>query len=82
MRLYTCGYEGLDTDEFVARLVEVGVRVVIDVRERPISRKKGFAKRALSTRVALDGIGYLHVPELGCPKQIRDRYRQHRNWGA
>lgn len=78
--LFTFGYEGLDIDTFIARLLDAGVKRVADVRELPLSRKKGFSKSAFRERLAAAGIGYEHLPELGCPKPIRDAYRANGNW--
>jgi uncharacterized protein (DUF488 family) len=80
--LYTFGYEGLDIDSFIARLKKAAVRFVIDVRERPLSRKRGFSKTALFEALKAAGIEYAHVPELGCPKPVRDRYREDGDWDA
>jgi uncharacterized protein (DUF488 family) len=80
--LYTAGYEGLDIDAFIARLKLEGVSSIIDVRELPLSRKKGFSKTALSERLKAAGIGYFHAPQLGCPKEIRNRYRADNDWAA
>lgn len=66
--------------EFIASLKAQGVRVVADVREAPISRKKGFAKSALAAALAEEGIGYRHWRALGCPKVIRDDYRSDGDW--
>lgn len=78
--LYTFGYEGLDISAFIARLTQSGVRNIVDVRELPLSRKKGFSKNSFRDNLAAAGIGYFHAPPLGCPKQIRDRYRANGNW--
>jgi uncharacterized protein (DUF488 family) len=78
--LYTFGYEGLDLETFIARLVAVGVRSVIDVRELPLSRKKGFSKTGFAQRLEMAGIAYFHAPTLGCPKAIRDQYRKDGDW--
>jgi uncharacterized protein (DUF488 family) len=80
--LYTAGYEGLDIETFIARLQVEGVSSIIDVRELPLSRKKGFSKTALSERLKAAGIGYFHAPQLGCPKGIRNRYREDNDWVA
>lgn len=80
MKLYTFGYEGLDLDAFLARLGAAGVCQVVDVRELPLSRKKGFSKRALAAALAAHDIEYLHMPALGCPKPIRARYKLDRDW--
>jgi uncharacterized protein YeaO (DUF488 family) len=78
--LFTIGYEGLTLDAFIQRLQSNSVRTLVDVRELPLSRKKGFSKRALAETLATHGITYMHMPTLGCPKPIRDRYRADGNW--
>jgi uncharacterized protein (DUF488 family) len=80
--LYTFGYEGLTIDTFIARLKQVGVRTIIDVRELPLSRKKGFSKKSFAEALHHAGIAYAHMPALGCPKPIRDAYREDGNWSA
>jgi len=79
-QLYTFGYEGLDIEAFIARLKTAGVHSVVDVRELPLSRKKGFSKTAFCEHLKQAGIGYFHTPSLGCPKPIRDRYRTDGDW--
>ena len=80
--LYTFGYEGLDIDAFVARVREAGVQIIVDVRELPLSRKRGFSKSSFSQILGEAGIAYVHAPTLGCPKRIRDRYRVDGDWEA
>lgn len=77
--VYTIGYEGTDIDRFVATLKAVGVNLVADVRAVAISRKKGFSKTALRSRLALEGIGYQHFVALGDPKPGRDAARAGRH---
>lgn len=81
-RLLTAGYEGQDIEGFIAKLLENGVQTIVDVRELPLSRKKGFSKSAFSAALASAGIAYLHAPALGCPKPIRDRYKADLDWQA
>jgi len=78
--LFTLGYEGLDLRDFIDCLREEKVALVLDVRELPLSRKKGFSKRALESALADAGISYRHMPALGCPKPIRSRYKQNGDW--
>lgn len=78
--LFTFGYEGLDIISFVARAQAAGVQTIVDVRELPLSRKKGFSKSSFREALASAGIAYIHVPALGCPKQIRDRYKVDADW--
>lgn len=78
--LYTFGYEGLSIDDFIARLKAAGVETVFDVRELPLSRKKGFSKTAFGLALREVGIEYVHLPVFGCPKPIRNQYRADGNW--
>ena len=78
--LYTFGYEGLSIDAFIARLKEAHIKTIVDVRELPLSRKKGFSKNSFSAALSANGIAYLHAPALGCPKTIRDQYKLDLNW--
>jgi uncharacterized protein (DUF488 family) len=80
--LFTIGYEGLSMDRFIAQLKAAGVRRVVDVRELPLSHKPGFSKRALSRALEGAGLAYEHIPALGCPRPIRNRYRADKNWPA
>lgn len=78
--LFTIGYEGRDLAQFIHSLLGADIALVADVREAPISRKRGFAKSALAAALKEAGIGYVHVRALGCPKPIRDRYRADGDW--
>jgi uncharacterized protein (DUF488 family) len=80
--LFTLGYEGLSIDAFIARLQAAQVKTIVDVRELPLSRKKGFSKTAFSAALSEHGIAYLHVPALGCPKPIRNQYKADANWAT
>ncbi len=82
MKIYTVGYEGLALAEFLQRLRRARVQIVVDVRDVPLSRKRGFSKSALATALDSAGIEYLHVRSLGCPKPIRDEFRASRDWKA
>jgi len=73
--LYTIGYEGSDVDTFVSHLKDNAIDCLVDVREKPISRKKGFSKSVLAERLKKEDITYLHFKELGSPKPVRDRLK-------
>ncbi len=75
IELMTIGYEGASIDDFVATLKAANVKNLIDVRELPLSRKKGFSKRALCEAVEAAGIRYEHIKSLGDPKPGRDAAR-------
>jgi len=74
-KLMTIGYEGSSITDFIATLTACDVTTLIDVRELPLSRKKGFSKRALSGALEGAGIKYQHVRQLGDPKPGRDAAR-------
>lgn len=80
MTVFTIGYEGLDIDAFMSLLAEHGIDTVVDIRELPLSRKPGFSKKALASVLNLSGLEYVHMVDLGCPKPVRDRYREDGNW--
>jgi uncharacterized protein (DUF488 family) len=73
--VFTLGYEGTDIQRFVATLKAVGITCVADVRAVALSRKKGFSKSSLSSRLEAEGIEYLHFVELGDPKSGREAAR-------
>lgn len=72
----TLGYEGVSFDEFANKLKENHVKQLIDVRAVPLSRKKGFSKSALQANLKKEKIEYVHIPELGSPKEIRNELKQ------
>lgn len=77
--LFTVGYEDHKTPgSLTDALSTAGVRRLVDVRELPISRRRGFAKRALAAALSEAGISYEHERALGNPKPSRDLYRSGR----
>jgi uncharacterized protein (DUF488 family) len=80
MTVFTIGYEGLGIDRFLSLLAEHGVETIVDIRELPLSRKRGFSKTALSTVLNESGLEYVHMVELGCPKPVRNGYREDGDW--
>jgi len=80
--LFTIGYQGREIDEFVDLLKQHQITRLIDVREAPISRKKGFAKNALRDRLAEEHIEYVHIRALGSPPALRDKVRSDGNYDA
>jgi uncharacterized protein (DUF488 family) len=74
--LYSIGYEQFPTvDELCRVLTRLGVERVVDVRELPRSRRRGFSRGALESALAGAGIAYEHRRELGNPPEIRAAYR-------
>ncbi|NQT85689.1 DUF488 domain-containing protein [bacterium] len=70
-RLLTIGYEGKTIKEFLGELIAGAVETLLDVRELPLSRKRGFSKRALAAALADAGIDYVHLRALGSPRDVR-----------
>lgn len=79
-KIFTIGYEGIDFDTFISKLKVNNIDTLVDVRQMPVSRKKGFSKKRLAEWLAEEGIGYEHYVRLGCPRTIRDQYRVDKNW--
>ena len=66
MTLFTIGHSTRPLDEFVGLLQANKVALVADVRTAPGSRRlPHFAKAVLAAELPLDGIEYVHLPELG-----------------
>jgi uncharacterized protein (DUF488 family) len=77
---YTLGYEKSNLEEFIHRLQKHSVTKVVDVRAVPLSRKKGFSKKALTLHLKQAGIEYHHIRALGAPKALREERRAGAPW--
>jgi uncharacterized protein (DUF488 family) len=80
VNLYTIGYEGLSFNSFLRQLKRHHVMIAVDIRETPISRKKGFSKSSLRQGLASNHIDYLHVKALGTPKYLREELSEKKNY--
>lgn len=80
--LLTLGYEGISIDAYLNKLIKNNIKVLIDVRKNPISRKYGFSKQKLSTYVNRLGITYVHLPELGISSDLRKTLGNKETYGA
>ena len=78
--LYTIGYEKLDFEQFLKRIENAEVKTIVDVREYPKSRKKGFSKRQMATYFEQNRIAYVHMRELGSPPDLREDLRKDGNY--
>lgn len=81
-RLYTIGYEGSDIETFLWFLQKHSVDCLLDVRQSPISRKKFFSKHSLSEKLLAEGIEYVHLPDLGSPKELRNKLKTDRDYAS
>lgn len=69
--LFTIGYEGISLEEYLVRLLKNDVKVLVDVRNNPLSMKYGFSKSQLKKYCASLDIEYLHIPEVGIQSEQR-----------
>jgi uncharacterized protein (DUF488 family) len=60
-------------DDLLNSLKASGAKVLVDVRKNPQSMyRPEFNKDALDKELKRIGIGYIHLPELGIPRELRD----------
>ncbi|WP_293266751.1 DUF488 domain-containing protein [Neptunomonas sp.] len=78
--IFTIGYEGTTISDFLDTLRSNHIDVLLDVREFPISRKKGFSKNQLRSHLEVVGIEYKHEKSLGSPKPVRTRLYESKNY--
>lgn len=69
--LFTIGYEGISLEEYLLRLLKNDVKILVDVRNNPLSMKFGFSKSQLKNYCASLGVGYEHIPEVGIQSEQR-----------
>jgi uncharacterized protein (DUF488 family) len=69
--VFTIGYEKNEPAAFLKLLKKHRIEMIIDVRDLPLSRKKGFSKNQLQAFLREAGIEYHHAKELGAPKELR-----------
>lgn len=74
-KIYTVGYESAAIEDFIATLKTANIEKIIDVREYPLSRKKGFSKNTLQALLNANDIEYIHLKGLGDPKEGREAAR-------
>jgi uncharacterized protein (DUF488 family) len=77
--LFTIGYEKARLADIVGALEEAGVKILIDVRDRPQSRRPGFSKNQLAAGLEAAGIRYVGLRALGTPPEGREANRK-RKW--
>lgn len=80
-QLFTIGYEGANLAAFLACLERNAVECLLDIREIPFSRKRGFSKTPLSRALEERGIRYVHFKELGSPGSVREELKLSRDYG-
>lgn len=71
--LFTIGYEGISLEEYLVRLLKNDVKILVDVRNNPLSMKYGFSKSQLKRYCESLGIKYIHIPEVGIQSEQRQK---------
>ena len=71
--LYTIGYEGISLEQYLNKLIGKDVKVLVDVRNNPMSMKYGFTKSQLLKACGSVGIQYIHFPEVGIISEQRQQ---------
>jgi hypothetical protein len=79
--LFTLGYEGVSLEAYLVRLLKNDVKVLVDVRSNPFSRKYGFSKNQLKKYGESSGIAYVHIPEVGIPSGQRQELNTPGDYG-
>lgn len=82
MELFTVGYQDKTLQELLSLLEKEGISTLVDVRANPFSRKKGFSKKDLEKALFSEGIGYLHLKELGAPPSLRQQVQKDGDYGG
>lgn len=77
--LFTIGYEKARQADVLDALVAAGVKTLIDVRDRPLSRRPGFSKNQLAAALEEAGINYVGLKALGTPPEGREANHK-RQW--
>ncbi|HEY2975875.1 MAG TPA: DUF488 domain-containing protein [Pyrinomonadaceae bacterium] len=85
MRLLTIGFTKKSAREFFTKLMDVGVKRVVDVRLNNTSTLAGFSKKNDLEYFleAVGGIEYIHLTELAPTQDLLDAYKKQRgDWAV
>ena len=69
--IFTIGYEGINFETYLNKLISNQVAVLCDVRHNSLSRKFGFSASMLSSVLPKLNIKYRHFPGLGVVSESR-----------
>src|SRR5580700_3500769 len=75
--LFSIGYEKARQADLIATLRAASVKTLIDVRDRPQSRRPGFSKNQLAAALDEAGIRYVGLKALGTPPEGREANHKH-----
>ncbi|MBL7975578.1 MAG: DUF488 domain-containing protein [Candidatus Kapabacteria bacterium] len=80
--LFTIGYEGISLEEYLVRLLQNDVKMLVDVRNNPLSMKYGFSKSQLERYCKSIDIKYIHLPEVGIQSNQRRELKTQEDYDA
>lgn len=69
--LFTIGYEGISLEAYLNKLIRNDIKILVDVRNNPMSQKFGFSKAQLIKYCNALGIEYIHFAEVGIQSEFR-----------
>lgn len=78
--LFTIGYEGISFERYLTTLLQHDVKVLVDVRNNPVSMKFGFSKAQLKKACENLGLAYVHIPEVGIVSDKRQQLNSQRDY--
>jgi len=85
MKLFTIGFTQKSAEKFFGLLRQPGLVRLVDIRLNNVSQLAGFAKKADLEYFAktINGIGYVHLPELAPSAEILQAYKNNGNdWAS
>lgn len=69
---FTLGYSGRRLEDLLLEFEACGITTLMDIRHNPVSMyRPELSKKNLRAALQSWGIEYLHLPELGVPRDIR-----------
>jgi uncharacterized protein (DUF488 family) len=78
--LFTIGYEGINLETYLNKLIVNDIKLLCDVRRNSLSMKYGFSKSQLQRACQSLGIAYVHVPELGIASDKRQNLKNQKDY--
>jgi uncharacterized protein (DUF488 family) len=85
IKIYTIGFTQTSAEQFFGKLINTGVKKIVDARLNNSSQLAGFAKKddLRYFLKALGNIGYIHMPILAPSEKILTDYKKNKgDWSA
>ncbi|MEO5803426.1 MAG: DUF488 domain-containing protein [Verrucomicrobiota bacterium] len=85
IQLFTIGFTKKNAEEFFGKMMNAGVKRVVDVRLNNTSQLAGFAKKEdlIYFLKAIGGIDYVHLPQLAPTQEMLDEYKKNKgDWAV